>query len=198
MKFTGEDGIVTYVLCGYNPCANNKVESNTSYQQHRRFYINTQAHDTCPRKRFKSDLVKLLTKWRTEERVRIIVCMDANQNVYTKEIGRVLTDVDSLGMVETVGEYTGKTLGATYFRGTMPIDAVWATGDVEVEGACMMPVGYGVGDHRLFVVDFSTAPSLGRIHPRSSSHRYDCLTPRSTAALLTTLPVSPRMSSATA
>ena len=42
MIFAGSDGVVTYVLCGYNPMEKNKVESGTTYQQHRRFYIDKQ------------------------------------------------------------------------------------------------------------------------------------------------------------
>jgi hypothetical protein len=45
--------------------------------------------------------------------------------------------------------------------GSAPIDAVWATSDVAVVHACVMPVGYRVGDHCLFVVDFVTALLVG-------------------------------------
>lgn len=31
---------------------------------------------------------------------------------------------------------------------------IWASPDITVVGACVMPVGYGVGDHHLFQVDF--------------------------------------------
>ena len=34
MRFAGSGGVVTYVVCGYNPMANNKVGSGTTYQQH--------------------------------------------------------------------------------------------------------------------------------------------------------------------
>ena len=34
MISSGSDGVVTYVVCGYNPTANNNVESGTTYQQH--------------------------------------------------------------------------------------------------------------------------------------------------------------------
>ncbi|KAL7545328.1 hypothetical protein ACHAWF_008680, partial [Thalassiosira exigua] len=64
-------------------------------------------------------------------------------------------------MVEAVGAFTGVTLGATYFRGSKPIVAVWTTDDLEVVNACMMPVGYGVGDHRMFVLDFAKTSFLG-------------------------------------
>jgi hypothetical protein len=64
-------------------------------------------------------------------------------------------------MKEVMGDFTTKQLGATYFWGREPINAIWATNDVMVANACMMPVGYGVGDHRLFVVDFATETVVG-------------------------------------
>jgi hypothetical protein len=64
-------------------------------------------------------------------------------------------------MKEVVGELTTRRLGATYFQGRVTIDAVWATSEVAVVNACVMPVGYGVGDHRLFVVDFATPLLIG-------------------------------------
>jgi hypothetical protein len=76
--------------------------------------------------------------------------MDAIENIYRGESGQQLTDLHGLGMEEVVGDFTTKQLGATYFWGRKPIDAIWATSDVTVANACMMLVGYGVGDHRLF------------------------------------------------
>jgi hypothetical protein len=64
-------------------------------------------------------------------------------------------------MKEVVGEFTARQLGATYFRGSKPIDGVWTTGDITVTNVCVMPVGFGVGDHRLFVVDFATTTLVG-------------------------------------
>ena len=56
-------------------------------------------------------------------------------------------------------------MGATYFRGSTPIDGVWATSDVTVVGACVMPVGYGVGDHPLFIIDFLKSCLVGASPP---------------------------------
>ena len=64
MRFAGSDGVVTYMVCGYNPTAKNKVESGTTYQQHRKFYIDKQKELTCPRKRFVNNLIKQLETWR--------------------------------------------------------------------------------------------------------------------------------------
>jgi hypothetical protein len=50
--------------------------------------------------------VDQLKRWR-EEGDRLIVCMDANENIYTKCIGKELTEVTGLVMKEVVGEFTG-------------------------------------------------------------------------------------------
>ena len=74
----------------------------------------------------------------------LVLCLDANENIYRAELGWQLTDLHGLGMREVVGDFTGKQLGATFFRGRKPIDAIWATSDLEVAHECVMPVGYGV------------------------------------------------------
>jgi hypothetical protein len=85
---------------------------------------------------------------------RLILCLDATKNIYRGELGRELTDLHGLGIKDVVGEFTARKLGATYFQGSVPIDAIWATSDVTVANACVMPVGYGIGDHCLFCCGF--------------------------------------------
>jgi hypothetical protein len=160
MTFKGSDGFITRVVCGYNPCYSSKPGLHTVYQQQKNYWRQLRSEDTCPRRRFKEDLVELLTKWRTDGD-RLIVCMDANEDIYRKSIGKTLTDTEGLAMREVVGKYTGRRVGATYFRGSHPIDAVWATSDLTVVGAPVMPCGYGIGDHRLFIVDFVTSSMVG-------------------------------------
>jgi hypothetical protein len=41
---TFESDVRTRVICGYNPCGNNKRNSGTVYQQHRRYWITKGAH----------------------------------------------------------------------------------------------------------------------------------------------------------
>ena len=118
-RYIGENGIATRVVCGYQPCVSKGP--STSYQQQKRFFIASGQPDTKPRDKFYEDFITLLKQWR-EEGDRIIVCLDANENIYTKRIGQALTAVDGLAMREVVGDYTGKQIGATYFRGSQPID----------------------------------------------------------------------------
>ncbi len=78
--------------------------------------------------------------------------------------GRVGATIDRYTWFENEGSCGGvhrKEIGATYFQGSVPIDAIWAISDVTVSNACVMPVGYGVGDHCLFVVDFATTLLVG-------------------------------------
>ena len=61
-----------------------------------------------------------------------------------------------LELRETTLANIGTELTATYFRGTRPIDAIWTMPDIEVTNICAMPFGYGVGDHRAFILDVMT------------------------------------------
>jgi hypothetical protein len=140
------EGIQTRVVCGYNPCGNSKLNSGTSYQQHRRYLVTQRKDLMCPRKKFHDDLKGQLRKWR-EEGDRLVVCLDANEDIYKKSLGKSLTSQEGLNMSEVVGEFTGKKVGPTFYRGSKPIDGIWATRDIVITHACVMPVGYGVGDH---------------------------------------------------
>jgi hypothetical protein len=74
----------------------------------------------------------------------LVLCLDANENIlYRAKLGQQLTDLHGLGMKEVVGDFTGRQLDATFFRGSEPIEAIWAMSNLEVAHACVMPVGYG-------------------------------------------------------
>jgi hypothetical protein len=130
------------------------------YQQHCRHLINKLKDDTCPHACFWEDLLCQMNQW-WKDSEQLILCLDANENIYQGELGRRLTKLNGLGMKEVVGEFNAWRLGATHFHGSKPINGVWTTGDIIVTNACVMPVGFGVGDHRLFVIDFATTTLVG-------------------------------------
>ncbi len=72
-------------------------------------------------------------------------------------------------MQEVVGEFTGKKFGLLFFRGTKPIDGVWATDNMVV------PDGYGVGNHQMFVVNFQAASLVGEVPFRVKQFSSRCL-----------------------
>jgi hypothetical protein len=108
------DGVRTHIVCGYNPCGNNKLNSGTSYQQQKRFFVTVQKDLTCPKKKFHDNLIAQLKRWRDDGDC-LVVCLDANKNIYCKLIGRSLTDLDGLNMSKVVGDFTGRKLGLTFF-----------------------------------------------------------------------------------
>jgi hypothetical protein len=74
MTFVGKEGFVTSILVGYNPCSSkhNKEARNTVYLQHSNYFTVKEKDTTCPRTRFREDLVKLLLTWKEEGR-RLVV-----------------------------------------------------------------------------------------------------------------------------
>ena len=92
--------------------------------------------------------------------------MDANEDIYKKNPGKSITARYGLNTNEVVGTFTGKKIGATFFRGSKLIDAAWVTPDIVVVGACVIPEGYGVSDHSLFVLDFLTYSLIGQTPPQ--------------------------------
>ena len=58
---------------------------------------------------------------------------------------------------------------------------MWVTPDVVVTGACVMPAGYGIGDHRAFVLDFLKSSLVGQTPPkivRAAARRLNTAVPR--------------------
>ncbi len=96
----------------------------------------------------------------------MILCLNANEHIYKKSIGLALTDIDGLAMREVTGDFTQQPVGPTYFRGSKPIDGVWATSNITVCNAAIMPAGYGIGDHRLFVINIYATDMIGISRPR--------------------------------
>jgi hypothetical protein len=105
--------------------------------------------------------------------------MDTNENIYKKSIGQSLTSVKGLNMQEVVGEFTGKKIGPTFFRGTKPIDGVWATSNLVVTHACVMPKGFGVGDHCMFIFPGVKYGGSGS-PPEGSTLKFQVEQPKST------------------
>ncbi len=103
----------TQIICGYNPCRNNKLNIGTSYQQQRRFFVTTRRDLICPQKHFHDDLLEQLTRWQ-EEGDCLKVCI-TNEDIYRKLIGWSLTNLEGLNMQEVVGEFTSKKIGPTFF-----------------------------------------------------------------------------------
>jgi hypothetical protein len=88
--------------------------------------------------------------------------MDHNKHTYDGPLGRVLSDPDGLGLQEAVLHHTGRRTGATFFQGSKPIDGLWVTSNIEITNSCVMPFGYGIGNHQMFILDVTMETLVGK------------------------------------
>lgn len=122
MAFQGNN-MMTRVICGYSPYYNRNIASETLYSQQRQYLLTHKWDMTCLQTRFCEDLVQKLVAWR-DQGDRIILHVDANEHIYKKSLGKIPTNPARLAMLEVVVDFTREKLGATYFQGSKPIDAV--------------------------------------------------------------------------
>jgi hypothetical protein len=144
--YGGGKGHNTRVVVAYNACKNSKKDSWMTYQQQWQYLITKKKDLTCPNKLFQQHLVHQLKKWHLEGD-RIVLFMDNNEHTYDGPLGRALADPGGLALQEAVLQHTGRRTGATLFQGSKPINGLWVSSNIEIANACIMPFGYGIGDH---------------------------------------------------
>ncbi len=159
--YSSSNGHRTRVIVAYNMCKNNKKDSRTMYQQQRQYFITEHQNLTCPNKLFRVHLLHQLAKWRAAGD-RIILFIDHNEHTYDGPLGRALANTSGLALKEAVLQHTGKRTGATFFRGSKPIDGLWVSSKIKIANVCVMPFGYGVGNHRMFVLDIMPKSLIGK------------------------------------
>ncbi len=156
----GSEGHKTRIITAYNPCKNKNVNSGTSYQQQRRYFITRKKDLTCPLTLFRNHLITLIKQWRVAGE-RIILFLDHNEHVIDGSLGKALANKEGPDLREAIRVHTGASPGATFFRGSRPIDGLWVSSELEISNACIMPFGFGVGDHRAFILDIPLESLVG-------------------------------------
>jgi hypothetical protein len=92
---------------------------------------------------------------------QIILFMDHNEHITNGTLGKELSNRNGLDLRESIIQHTGTNPGATFFRGSKPIDGMWVSGNLNVSNACVMPFGNGVGKHCAFVLDVPLESLIG-------------------------------------
>ncbi len=126
--------------------------------------LGTFRHVEKYRTHFQADLISLLRQWKAAG-VEILLMGDFNENVYMGPFSLTLL-ADDLRMTELCQWITGGRLPATHTRGSTPIDAVYATAGIHGTSVALLPCNEGIGDHRVFVLDITSASVLGDIFPQ--------------------------------
>jgi hypothetical protein len=111
--------------------------------------------------------------------------MDHNEHTYDGPLGRALADTSGLGLRKAVLHHTGTQMGATFFRGSKPINGLWVSSNIDIENMCVMPLGCGVGAHCMFVLDITLESLIGKTPTkivRPALQRLNNKTPNCSAA----------------
>ena len=83
---------------------------------------------------------------------RILLYMDANENVIDGPLCHKLTSLGFTAMAHRLAGFVPNT----HVEGKECIDEVWASHGLEVTAIQLMSFHQSVGDHRTFLVDFTT------------------------------------------
>jgi hypothetical protein len=74
-----------------------------------------------------------------------------------------LADTSSLGLCKAVLQHTGIRTGATFFRGSKPIDGLWVSSNIDISNVNVMPFKYGVGNHHMLILDVRLESLIGKM-----------------------------------
>ena len=157
MKVEGRTS-ATRIICAYQPCITRKRSMSSTIAQQRRYWL-LHGLRVCPRVKFREDLFNLLKQWR-ENGEKLILLMDANENLLSGPIERMLRHPD-LDMEDVIRRRSNMDGPATFIRGQRQIDGAWATKDIEVAAAGFLPFNFGAGDHRAIYVDVPLSSIIG-------------------------------------
>jgi hypothetical protein len=159
----GRNGHRTRVVTVY-AVGRNKSERLASYYQQQLRYIQIHNLRTTPRKLLKDDLLQQLRVWRANGE-RIILMMDANENVTTGQLCRQLGS-DDIELQNSTLLRHGSLPAHTHADGSEPIVGLWHTPDVEITEIKWLSFDESPGDHRACVFEFTTHSVIGNFEQR--------------------------------
>ena len=156
--------LVTIVVVAYLPCKSKaaatsaKQRRETVYNQQGR-YFRSIGDVRCPRAIFVDHIGQQLAQWK-QQGYQILLFADANSNVYDGILA-VELQREEIRMVDVCEAALGHKSPNSHASGTLPITGVFATSDLAAQHVFQSSHGFGLGDHRVFVVDIDLAQLLG-------------------------------------
>ena len=153
----GKDRIKTRVVTAYRPCKTTKLTSTgTVYNQHLQ-YFKDQNIDTCPLTMFDNDLTALIQKW-IRQGEKVVLMIDSNDDINTGAFDRKLRQC---GLISALRTRHGTNVPPTQHSGSVAIDDIYITPNLQVGKAGYLPFGDGPGDHRGLFVDIHIQSIVG-------------------------------------
>jgi hypothetical protein len=103
-----------------------------------------------------ANVISILQTW-MHQGDRILLYMDANENVITGPLCSKLADIG----LTPWGHRLHGHLPNTHVEGSECIDEVWGSIGLEVTGLKVLPFSESIGDNRTLIVDFTTRSAIG-------------------------------------
>lgn len=151
----------TRIVIAYCPGRHQQPKGpKTVYRQHMN-YIYEQGHSTTPYQLFVDDLSQQLKRWRAQGD-RILLFIDANEHILRGPIATRLRS-DDIELHEAGHRFWDHgSEPHTYVDGSLPIDGIFATPDIDVTNFLGLSFHESVGDHRTMIVEITTSSAIGR------------------------------------
>jgi hypothetical protein len=146
----------TRVFMAYQPLVSGSSNlAGMMVQEQHEQYFKARGNLRSTRSIFFELLIAQLVVWKKTDS-DIILLGDFNENMYTGQIAKCLVQAD-LNFSEQCLGCTSMHILPTFRDGVMPIDAVYATAGIECVNVHILPHKGGIGDHRCFIIDFSSS-----------------------------------------
>jgi hypothetical protein len=118
IQFSGKEGHTTRILSVYQPCHTSRKKTESVYAQHLE-YFQPRGRLQCPRKILIEGLKALILSWKGEG-IKVLVFMDANENMTNDHMERMLSSKDIGMRPVTLKNHPDLLLTPTYMRGQQP------------------------------------------------------------------------------
>ena len=115
-----------------------------------------------------SDLLDLISQW-ISAGDHVILAMDANQDVYSGKLATALSQ-EPLNMTCLMHRATGERVPNSHLWGTGRISTIFGSPGVRVGHGMCYPHWFGIGDHRVMVLEISAHTAFGGAYPAISPH----------------------------
>ena len=152
----------TRVICGYLPCKPGRSSRGRTVWEQQQRYFESKGDFRYPSTIFVEDIIGAITKWR-QEGEQVILAIDANQDVYN---GKLASSLEKFCQMSCLFEpVLGERVPNSHFRGRTAISTMFGSPGLVSNNAICFPHWYGIGDHRVFVLEVSAASLFGGEFP---------------------------------
>ena len=174
----------TRLVVAYCPGKNQQPKGpKTVFCQHMN-YIYSNGITTTPYQLFVDDLSRQLQRWRAQGD-RILLFIDANEHILLGPIAHRLRS-DGIELCKVGHKFWPENMiPHTHADGSLPIDGIFATPDLDVTNFLALSFHESVGDHRTMIVEITTSSAIGRFQGNivcPTSRRLTLRQPRSVQA----------------